>query len=240
MWSDGTRHGTASTIEKGTAMVFHDRFDAGRRLGERLSPYRDRADVVVFALPRGGVPVGFEIAKSLNAPLDVFLARKLGLPGHEELAMGAVANGGVEVLNEDVVQQLHIPRDVIESVARRERRRIEEQRAAYRDAEPPLDVEDKVVILVDDGLATGSTMRAAIAALHQQRPKRLIVAVPVGAPETCAELRDTVDELVCEVSPQPFYAVGAWYDDFSPTSDETVRALLAEAAHGQHAKSDTS
>jgi putative phosphoribosyl transferase len=216
-------------------MYFHDRLDAGRRLAEKLSHYRDRADVLVLALPRGGVPVAFEVAKALHASLDVFLVRKLGLPGHEELAMGAVANGNIEVLNEDVVGPLNIPREVIDNAVRRERRRLQQQREFYRDDQSSPKVNDRIAILVDDGLATGSTMRAAVAAIRKQQSKRLIVAVPVGAVETCAELSQEVDEIICAISPQRFYSVGTWYDDFSPTSDEMVRALLEEATHWQHA-----
>jgi predicted phosphoribosyltransferase len=216
-------------------MYFHDRFEAGQALSEKLLKYRGRPDVMVLALPRGGVPVAFDVAKALEAPLDVFLVRKLGVPGHEELAMGAVADGNVVVQNDDVVTSLGIPDELIESVARRERRELQRQRELYRDGEPPPQVKEKIVILVDDGLATGSTMRAAIAALKKQEPKRLIVAVPVGAAETCAELRKEADEVLCAMIPRQFVAVGAWYEDFSPTSDATVRALLEEASRNQHA-----
>jgi putative phosphoribosyl transferase len=216
-------------------VYFSDRFEAGQALAQKLLDYRDRPDVVVLALPRGGVPVGFEVAKALHAPLDVFLVRKLGLPGHEELAMGAVADGGAMVINEDVVRPLAIPNELIERVAQEERRELRRQRDLYRDSEPAPDVKGRVVLLIDDGLATGSTMRAAVAALKLQRLKRLIVAVPVGAPDTCAELGDEVDEIICAVTPRQFMAVGAWYHDFSPTSDETVRALLKEATSWQHA-----
>jgi putative phosphoribosyl transferase len=216
-------------------MRFHDRLEAGQVLAKQLSHYRGEPNLLVLALPRGGVPVAFEVAKALDAPLDVFLVRKLGLPGHEELAMGAVANGGIEVLNEDVVGQLHIPRELIENAAQRERRQIERQRQLYRDGLAAPKIEDRVIILVDDGLATGSTMRAAIAALRSQRPKRLIVAVPVGAAVTCGELRHKVDELVCAICPRQFMSVGNWYEDFSPTSDITVQQLLEEAAERQQA-----
>lgn len=214
-------------------MTFRDRFEAGNFLAQKLEHYADEPDVIVLALPRGGVPVAFEVAKALNAPLDVFLVRKLGVPGHEELAMGAIANGNIEVLNNQVVEPLQIPADLIESVARRERETIQRQREMYRGSEPPPKIEDRVVILVDDGLATGSTMRAAVTALRSQRPKRLIVAVPVGAAQTCAELGSDVDEVVCAISPERFMAVGAWYDDFSPTSDGTVIALLDQAREWQ-------
>jgi putative phosphoribosyl transferase len=179
--------------------------------------------------------VAFEVAKQLRAPLDVLLVRKLGLPGHEELAMGALADGDVVTLNDELVNRLAIPDELIDDIYRRERKTIRRQRQLYRGGTPPLEVKDHVVILVDDGLATGSTMKAAVAALRKQRPKRLIVAVPVGANETCAELREEVDEVVCAMQPQNFTAVGLWYEDFSPTSDATVQSLLAEAAEWQHA-----
>jgi predicted phosphoribosyltransferase len=179
--------------------------------------------------------VAFEVAKALDAPLDVFLVRKLGLPGHEELAMGAVADGGGVVLNEDIVGPLNVPDDVIREIIARERQTIRQQREMYCDGQPSPTVEGHTVILVDDGLATGSTMRAAIAALRKQRPHRLVVAVPVGAAETCSEIGDVVDEIVCAITPDHFMAVGMWYDDFSPTSDSTVRALLEEASLWQHA-----
>lgn len=216
-------------------MYYANRTAAGRVLAERLSHYGYRDDVVVLALPRGGVPVAFEVAKQLRAPLDVFLVRKLGLPGHEELAMGALANGDVVALNDELVNRLAIPDEMIEDVCRRERATIRRQRDMYRGGAPPPDVKDRVVILVDDGLATGSTMKAAVAALRKQGPKRLIVAVPVGANETCDELREEVDEVVCAMQPQNFMAVGLWYEDFSPTPDTTVQSLLAEAAEWQHA-----
>jgi len=216
-------------------MYFTDRFEAGKVLSEKLLQYRGRPDVIVLALPRGGLPVAYEVAKALDAPLDVFLVRKLGLPGHQELAMGAVADGDVIVRNEHVIESLDIPDTLIESVARDERRELHRQRALYRDAAPAPRIKDQVVILVDDGLATGATVRAAIAALRKQEPKRLIVAVPVGAAETCAELRAEADEVICAKVPQQFVAVGLWYQDFSPTSDDTVRALLHEASQHQHA-----
>jgi predicted phosphoribosyltransferase len=214
-------------------MLFQDRRDAGRALAEKLAKYADRPDVIVLALPRGGVPVAFEVARALHAPLDVFLVRKLGLPGHEELAMGAIATGGVRVLNE-VAETLRVPKDVIEAVTAREQRELQRRERAFRGDRPPPDVRGKVVILVDDGLATGSTMRAAVAALRRQKPARIVVAVPVGAPETCAEFQDEADEAVCARTPQPFYAVGVWYNDFSQTADDEVRDLLEQAAR-EHA-----
>jgi predicted phosphoribosyltransferase len=210
-------------------MYFRDRREAGRQLAQHLAAYANRPDVLVLALPRGGVPVAYEVARALHAPLDVFLVRKLGLPGHEEYAMGAVASGGVRVLNPEVVEQLHLPDEVIDTVTRRELQELERRERAYRGDRPFPDVRGKTVILVDDGLATGSTMRAAAEALRQQGPARLVVAVPAGSPETCDEFRDEVDEVVCAITPEPFYAVGLWYDDFSQTTDDEVRDLLAAA-----------
>jgi predicted phosphoribosyltransferase len=184
----------------------------------------------VLALPRGGVPVASEVARALNAPLDVFLVRKLGVPGQEELAMGAIATGGVRVLNEDVVRALQIPDEVIDAVAETQWRELGRRERSYRDDRPPPDVRGRTVILIDDGLATGSTMRAAVAALRQQGPARVVVAVPVASASTCEEFRDEVDDVVCAHTPEPFYAVGSWYRDFTQTSDEEVRALLDQAA----------
>jgi len=214
-------------------MIYRDRTEAGKRLAERLTDYADRPDVLVLALPRGGVPVAYEVARALQAPLDVFLVRKLGVPGHEELAMGAIATGGVRVLNDDVVDYLSIRGEVIDAVAADELRELERRERAYRGDRPAPDVKGKTVILVDDGLATGSTMRAAAAALRRQRPARIVVAVPVSAPQTCDEYRMGVDEIVCAVTPEPFHAVGQWYADFSQTTDEEVRELLARAAGGR-------
>ena len=210
-------------------MIYRDRIEAGERLASRLADYADRADVLVLALPRGGVPVAFEVAEALRAPLDIFLVRKLGVPGHEELAMGAIATGGVRVLNEGVVDYLRIPGEVIDAVAADELRELERRERAYRGDRPAPDVRGKTVILVDDGLATGSTMRAAAAALRRQQPARIVVAVPVSAPQTCDEYRMGVDEIICAVTPESFQAVGLWYKDFSQTTDEEVRDLLARA-----------
>ena len=210
-------------------MGFEDRFEAGRLLAERLSAYRGRPDVIVLALPRGGVPVGYEVARALGAPLDVFLVRKLGVPGHDELAMGAVASGGVLVLNEDLVSGLGIPEDVIEAVAQREEQELSRRERLYRGDRPRNELEGKTVILVDDGLATGASMRAAIAAVCKQRPARIVVGVPVAASDTCDELGRLVDEIVCVAMPEPFYAVGLWYEDFSQTTDDEVRDLLDRA-----------
>ncbi len=211
-------------------MLFRDRTDAGRQLAAKLRGYAGRPDVLVLALPRGGVPVAYEVARALHAPLDVFLVRKLGLPGHEELAMGAIASGGVRVLNEDVVQTLRIPEEVIAEVVADELRELQRRERMYRDDRPPPNVRGRTVILIDDGLATGSTMRAAVAALRRQGPARVVVAVPVAAPSTCEEMAGEVDDLVCARTPEPFRAVGLWYDDFSQTSDDEVYYLLEEAA----------
>jgi predicted phosphoribosyltransferase len=211
-------------------MIFRNRADAGRALARRLAHYADRPDVLVLALPRGGVPVAYEVARALGAPLDVFLVRKLGVPGQEELAMGAIATGGVRVLNEEVVRLLQIPDEVIDSVAETEWRELERREREYRDDRPLPEVHGRTVILIDDGLATGSTMRAAVAALRQQGPARLVIAVPVAAGPTCEDFRGEVDEVVCAQTPEPFYAVGSWYKDFSQTGDAEVHALLERAA----------
>ena len=211
-------------------MVFRDRADAGRALARRLGAYANRPDVLVLALPRGGVPVAYEVARALHASLDVFLVRKLGVPGQEELAMGAIASGGVRVLNEDVVSVLQIPDEVIDSVAEAQWCELQRRERAYRDDRPLPLVHGRTVILIDDGLATGSTMRAAVAALRRRGPARIVVAVPVAAASTCEEFQDEVDELVCAQTPEPFYAVGSWYEDFTQTSDTEVHALLEHAA----------
>jgi putative phosphoribosyl transferase len=210
---------------------FRDRRAAGRLLAEQLDKYAGRDDVIVLALPRGGVPVASEVARALGAPLDVFLVRKLGVPGHEELALGAIASGGVRLLNADVVRGLRIPPAVIDQVAATERAELDRREREYRGNRPAPDVRGKTVILVDDGLATGVSMHAAVAALRQQEPARIVVAVPLAAPSTCEEFQDEVDEVVCAQTPAPFYAVGLWYEDFTQTSDEEVRDLLARAAH---------
>jgi putative phosphoribosyl transferase len=208
---------------------FKNRSEAGRFLAEQLSAYANRPDTLVLALPRGGVPVAYEVAKALGAPLDVFQVRKLGLPGHEELAMGAIATGGVRVRNPEVVEYLRIPDEVIDEVTARERRELERRERLYREGRPALSPRGRVVIFVDDGLATGSTMRAAVLALRQQQPASIVVAVPVAAKQTCEELRAVADKVVCAVTPDPFYAVGLWYEDFAQTTDEEVRELLARA-----------
>jgi predicted phosphoribosyltransferase len=219
-------------------MIYHDRSDAGKKLATRLAKYKDRDDVVVLALPRGGVPVAYEVAQALHAPLDVFLVRKLGVPGHEELAMGAIASGDVRVLNDDVVDYLRIPRRVIDAVAVKEIRELKRRELQYRGSRPEPDVRGKTVILIDDGLATGSTIRAAAQALREQMPARIVVAVPVSAPQTCDQYVIGVDEIVCAETPEPFRGVGQWYDDFSQTTDEEVRELL-EDARAQQAERNT-
>ncbi len=209
---------------------FRNRTEAGRFLAELLrDEYGGRDDVVVLALPRGGVPVGYEVAKALGAPLDVFVVRKVGVPGHSELAMGAIATGGVLVLDEGLVRRLGISENEIRRAVEAELRELERREAAYRGDRGPPQLEGKTVILVDDGLATGATMRAAALAVRKYNPARVVVAVPVAAEQTCDEFRDDVDDIVCGVTPWPFHAVGLWYDDFSQTSDEEVRELLARA-----------
>jgi putative phosphoribosyl transferase len=215
--------------------VFADRRDAGVVLAEHLRRFAARTDVVVLALPRGGVPVGYEVARSLGAPLDVFAVRKLGLPDRPELAMGAIASGGVRILNEDVVASFRIPDATIEAETRVARAELERRERAYRDGRVPESIEGRTVILVDDGLATGSTMRAAVLAVRRLHPARIVVAVPVGAHEACEALRYTADEVVCASAPKSLSAVGLWYADFSQTTDQEVRRLLA-ARPAQHAE----
>jgi len=209
--------------------MFEDRTEAGRVLADKLVDYAGRADVVVLALPRGGVPVGFEVARALGAPLDVCSVRKLGVPGHEELAMGAIAADGTRVINQDVVQQLGIPDAATDAEAAAERQELERRERAYRDQLPQPEVRGKVVLLVDDGLATGSTMRAAVAAVRRQQPARIVVAVPAGAASACQELEQDADQVVCASSPEPFLAVGQAYRNFEQTTDEEVRDLLRAA-----------
>ncbi len=212
------------------SFIFQDRTDAGRQLAEELLSYAGRDDVIVLALPRGGVPVAFEVAQRLGVPLDVFVVRKLGVPGHEELAMGAIASGGVRVLNEDVLYVLPDAQSIVEMVTAIEREELKRRERDYRGDRPAPEVRGRTVILVDDGLATGATMRAAAAALRQQGAAKIIVAVPVGAPGTCHEIRSVADEVVCLQTPGSFMGVGQYYEDFSQTTDEEVRELLAASA----------
>lgn len=214
-----------------------NRRQAGTVLADHLAAFAGRDDVAVLALPRGGVPVGYEVARALEAPLDVFVVRKLGVPGHEELAMGAVASGGVRVLNDNVLAMLDISPEAIDHVTALEQAELARREAAYRDGRPTLSIAGKIAILVDDGLATGSTMQAAVQAARKLDPARVIVAVPVGARESCDALRQIADELVCPLVPRAFSAVGQWYDDFSQTGDDEVRALL-DAAHAGRARAE--
>ena len=213
-------------------MLFRDRHHAGQVVAQRLAHYRDRRDTIVLGLPRGGVPVAAQVASALHAPLDVFVVRKLGFPGHEEYAMGAIASGGARVINPDAIA-FRVPQATIDAVAEREQKELERRERLYRGSRPPLVLENRVVVLVDDGLATGSTMRAAATAVKQANPARVVVAVPVAAAETCADLGREVDEIVCAETPEPFRAVGLWYLDFGQTSDDEVRALL-DAAWQSH------
>jgi len=217
-------------------MRYRDRRHAGRVLASRLERYAGAEGLAVLALPRGGVPVAFEIAVRLHAPLDVFVVRKLGLPGDEELAMGAVASGGVRVLNDDVIAGFGVAERTIDDVTAMERREVERRERAYRGDRARVDVAGRTVILVDDGLATGSTMSAAILGIRELTPRRIVVAVPIASPATCEELSAKVDEMICAATPEPFRAVGLWYADFAQTSDTEVRALLeaARSIVGEH------
>ena len=213
--------------------TFSNRAEAGRLLAEKLDQYAGRDDVIVLGLPRGGLPVAFEVAKRLRAPLDVFIVRKLGVPGFEELAAGAIASGGVRVLNEDVMRSIPNAEHVIESITAKETAELQRREQSYRDGRPAPELRDRIVILVDDGLATGATMHAAVKALRQRGAAKIVVAVPVGPPETCREFEDAADEVVCATAPEFFHAVGQFYEDFSQTSDEEVREILARAAQEQ-------
>ncbi|HKG90721.1 MAG TPA: phosphoribosyltransferase [Gemmatimonadaceae bacterium] len=212
------------------AARYRNRTDAGRRLAAKLQAYANRPDVLVLALPRGGVPVAYEVARALGAPLDVFVVRKLGLPTRPEFAMGAIASGGVRVLDQRVVRHYGVSAEELAAVTAAEERELARREQRYRGGRPFPDVRGKTVVLVDDGLATGATMAAAAAALRAQNPTGLVVAVPVSSPETCDAFRDIVDDIICAVTPEPFYAVGLWYEDFSQTTDEEVHELLARAA----------
>ena len=216
------------------AQYFHDRAEAGRLLAEKLTAYANRQDIRVLALPRGGVPVAFEIAKALRAPLDVFLVRKLGVPGHEELAMGAIASGGIVVHNDEVIGNLDISSQEIDTVVAREQQELERRERLYRGDRPFPDLHGCTVILVDDGLATGATMRAAVVAVRQHQPAHSVIAVPIAAPDTCEALGTQVDEIICAMTPDPMYAVGLWYEHFDQTTDDEVRELLAQARSQLH------
>lgn len=211
-------------------MRYHDRYSAGRALAKPLDRYANRNDVIVLGLARGGVPVGYEIAKALGCALDVFLVRKLGVPWQQELAMGAIASGGVRILNDDIIDSLAISQPVIDATAEREQRELERRERLYRDGRAAPDLAGRTIILVDDGLATGASMRAAAAAVRTCGPRRVVVAVPVASVEAFEELSQEVDECVCGATPQPFFGVGYWYVDFSQTSDGEVQELLARSA----------
>src|SRR2546429_7963191 len=213
--------------------AFANRTEGGRLLAEKLARYSNRDDVIVLGLPRGGVPVAYEVAKRLRAPLDVFIVRKLGVPGFEELAAGAIASGGVRVLNEDVMRAIPYADEAIEAVTARETAELERRERIYREGRPPPELRDRIAILVDDGLATGATMRAAVKALRQRGAAKIVVAVPVGPPDTCREIEQEADETICLSTPQFFQAVGQYYEDFSQTTDEDVRELLGRAAQEQ-------
>ena len=219
-----------ATINSGSRRQFADRREAGKELAAKLGAYRGRQDVVVLALPRGGVPVAFEVAEALDAPLDIFVVRKLGMPGHPEFAIGAIASGGVRVLSEDAIHWYGISSSQIEAVAAEELAELQRREREYRKGPALTDLRGRTVILVDDGLATGSSMRAAVQAVRAHKPARVVVAVPVGAPSACEEFADITDETVCARMPEPFAAVGLWYRDFSQTTDAEVGALLQEHA----------
>jgi putative phosphoribosyl transferase len=212
-------------------MRFTDRRNAGRVLARKLSAYAGHTDVIVLALPRGGVPVGYEVALALHTPLDIFIVRKLGLPGREELAIGAIASGGIRVLNNDIIRVLNVPEEVINIVARNELQELQRRERDYRGESPAPDVRDRKVILIDDGLATGASMRAAVTGVRAQHPARIIIAVPAASPEMCDAFEFEVDEMVCGMTPEPFYGLSRWYEDFSQTTDEEVRMFLKEANH---------
>lgn len=215
--------------KEGKMERFRDRRDAGIKLAQKLMGYANRTDVIILALPRGGVPVAYEVALALNAPIDVFIVRKLGLPGREELAIGAIASGGVRVVNNDITRILNVPDEVINMVARRELEELQRREQAYRGRYSALDVHDRTVILVDDGLATGASMRAAVIGVRAQHPARIVIAVPTAAPQVCDAFEFEVDEMVCAMTPEPFQGVGKWYEEFPQMNDEEVRVLLEKA-----------
>lgn len=217
-------------MRRGRKGLFADRHEAGSELAERLFEYRRRKGAIVLGLPRGGVPVAFEVARHLSLPLDVFIVRKLGVPFHEELAMGAIASGGITVFNEPIVSQ--VPGELVETAVERESREIDERERLYRQGRPPLDLLRKTVILVDDGLATGASMRVAVSAVKKSGANQVVVAVPVAPQDTCAALKDSADRVICARTPEPFVSVGLWYDDFTQTSDAEVIALLRENIDG--------
>lgn len=219
---------------------FRDRVEAGQLLARSLMAYANRSDVIVLGLPRGGVPVAFEVARALQVPMDICLVRKLGVPSHKELAMGAIASDGVRVLNYDVVGWLGISGNVIDEVATKELRELQRRDRAYRGDRPPPDLRDRTVLLVDDGIATGATIKAAISVIQKENPQRIVVAVPVAAAETCQELRQQVEEVVCLKTPQPFHAIGLWYDNFAQTTDGEVCALLSQPTTNNQSLSVTS
>jgi len=210
---------------------FTDRKDAGRILAQKLSAYAKQTDVIVLALPRGGVPVAYEVAMALHAPLDIFLVRKLGLPGRDELAIGAIASGGIRVLNDEIIRVLSVPEEVINIVARNELQELQRREHNYRGNCPPPEIRGRKIILVDDGLATGASMRAAVVGVRAQHPTRIVIAVPAAAPELCDAFKFEVDEMVCGMTPEPFYGLSRWYEDFSQTTDAEVRMFLEEANH---------
>jgi len=223
-----------SYFQEEDPMLFRDRSDAGKFLANQLTEYAHHPEAIVLALPRGCVPVGYEIATALDIPLDVFLVRKLGFPGQEELAMGAISTGGAIVLNEDIVTKLQIPNEIIAAVVARELRELERREEVYREGRMPLEVQQKIVILVDDGMATGATMRAAALALKLQHAGKIIVAVPVAAAESCENLKKEVDRVTCGKAPEPFFGVGYWYSDFTQNTDEEVIELLSRTRQPTH------
>ncbi|MDB6112215.1 MAG: putative phosphoribosyltransferase [Pedosphaera sp.] len=217
---------------------FQDRYEAGRLLASKLGHHAGDPSVVVLGLPHGGVPVAYEVAKALNAPLDVFLVHKLGVPGYDELAMGAIASGGVRVFNHEVIHRLGLSGSIIEAIAQERQKELQQREAVYRDGREPLAVENRTILLVDDGLATGSSMNAAIRALRQRRPKAISVAVPIGAADTCDQLRNEADEVVCVMTPEPFYSIGVWYSDFMQVPDEEISRLLRQAADDRRVREE--
>jgi putative phosphoribosyl transferase len=215
--------------KEGKMTPFRDRRDAGRKLAQELLHYANRSDVTILALPRGGIPVALEVALALNAPLDILIVRKLGLPGQEELAIGAIASGGIRILNDDIIRILNIPEEVINIVVHQELQELKRREQSYRGERPAPEIRDRTIVLVDDGLATGASMRAAVAGLRVRHPARIVVAVPTAAREVCDALSHEVDEVVCVMTPEPFFGVGRWYEDFRQISDEDVRILLEQA-----------